>query len=150
MIGSSINLVKYFFFCSSLPEKKLKFTCIQSIFLLICTPFVPSPSKYLKWETSFLAVHQMSIAEVKVEDNKSKPRQITEWPTVWSEPIWINYVPSFSDAGNGGPGEPLAPSPIFGRSVHPIPIGGGQIMSPITIGPQIYFPLPPSMSFYFF
>ena len=38
----------------------------------------------------------------------------------------------------GGPGGPLAP-PIFGRSVNPIPTGGGQIMPTISTGPPQSF-----------
>ena len=40
-----------------------------------------------------------------------------------------------SDAGTGGPGgpeRPLAPPPIFGRSVIPIPTRGGQIIPTAT------------------
>ena len=44
----------------------------------------------------------------------------------------------------GGPGGPLAP-PIFGRSVNPIPTGGGQIMPTITTGPPKVFHLPASL-----
>ena len=40
----------------------------------------------------------------------------------------------------GGPGGPLAP-PIFGRSVNPIPTGGGQIMPTISTGPPKVFHL---------
>ena len=44
----------------------------------------------------------------------------------------------------GGPGGPLAP-PIFGRSVNPIPTGGGQIMPTISTGPPKVFHLPASL-----
>ena len=32
----------------------------------------------------------------------------------------------------GGPGGPVAPPPIFGRSVNPIPTGEGRLSPPIT------------------
>ena len=44
----------------------------------------------------------------------------------------------------GGPGGPRPP-PIFGRSVNPIQIGGGQIMPTITTGPPKVFHLPASL-----
>ena len=45
----------------------------------------------------------------------------------------------------GVPGVPLAPPPIFGRSVNPIPTEVGQIMPTITTGPPKVFHLPASL-----
>ena len=47
-----------------------------------------------------------------------------------------------SDAGTGGAmGPPTPPLPIFGRSVNPIPTGGGQII-------PIYYYCPPPHFFH--
>ena len=60
--------------------------------------------------------------------------------------MWLNlYSHEAVMPEPGGPGGPLAP-PIFGRSVNPIPTGGGQIMPTITTGPPKVFHLPASLS----
>ena len=44
----------------------------------------------------------------------------------------ICYSKYISDDGTGGPG---GPPPIYGRSVNPIPIGGGILSPHITSAP---------------
>ena len=58
----------------------------------------------------------------------------------------------YSGAGTGGAGGATGP-PIFGRSVNPIPTGGGQIMPtvvgrlcpPLPLAPPKVFHLPASL-----
>ena len=45
----------------------------------------------------------------------------------------------------GGPGGPLAPPPIFGRSFNPIPTGEGSLSPPIATGTLNVFHLPASL-----
>ena len=47
----------------------------------------------------------------------------------------------------GGPGGPLVPPPIFGRSVNPIPTGEGILSPPITTGTPHVFHLPASLTY---
>jgi len=42
----------------------------------------------------------------------------------------------------GGPGGPLAPPPIFGKSVNPIPSREGRLSPSITTGTPNVFHLP--------
>ena len=54
---------------------------------------------------------------------------------------------TYSDAGTGGPGGPLAPPPIFFRSVNPITTGEGRLSPPITTGTPNVFHLPASLTY---
>ena len=49
--------------------------------------------------------------------------------------------------GGGGAGGPGGPAPIFGRSVNPIPTGGGHIIPTYYYWPPNFFHLPASLDF---
>ena len=70
-------------------------------------------------------------------DNKCHVSQLSAAMMSWV--WWCAVVPE-----PRGPGGPLAP-PIFGRSVNPIPTGGGQIIPTTYYWPPKVFHLPASL-----
>ena len=50
-------------------------------------------------------------------------------------------MPEQGDRGKGA----IAPPPIFGRSIYPIPTGGARFCPPFTTGTPKFFHLPASL-----